>query len=228
MRTENIFTQMTHINTTIDVVLFSNTTCKRVISSFTVKTQYRQFSNITNNLRPQVLTLKEKGSENKKNSAKSRSFSFFKTTAQVIQSQLNNGNLSVGSQSIEEIKNISFPVDLHKNENRFKKRKLLKAYLTQLQLKKLNAIKFTFKLKNRLLNRKTKFSLQYAATCRNKSKLRFLFRICSSLHFRFLLYEPLYYISSPSYKGHTDLTSSSTSNVIKITLVGSFFDIYRN
>ncbi|KAN0033200.1 hypothetical protein ACTFIV_000011 [Dictyostelium citrinum] len=77
---------MTHINTTIDVVLFSNTTCKRVISSFTVKTQYRQFSNITNNLRPQVLTLKEKGSENKKNSAKSRSFSFFKTTAQVIQS----------------------------------------------------------------------------------------------------------------------------------------------
>ncbi|KAN0036215.1 hypothetical protein ACTFIV_003231, partial [Dictyostelium citrinum] len=164
---------MTHINTTIDVVLFSNTTCKRVISSFTVKTQYRQFSNITNNLRPQVLTLKEKGSENKKNSAKSRSFSFFKTTAQVIQSQLNNGNLSVGSQSIEEIKNISFPVDLHKNENRFKKRKLLKAYLTQLQLKKLNAIKFTFKLKNRLLNRKT-VVVSYTPKVNNQNKVYFL------------------------------------------------------
>nr|YP_492648.1 Mp36-like protein [Dictyostelium citrinum]Q2LCP4.1 RecName: Full=Uncharacterized mitochondrial protein Mp36; AltName: Full=ORF760 [Dictyostelium citrinum]ABC60399.1 Mp36-like protein [Dictyostelium citrinum] len=173
MRTANIFTQITQINTTNDVVSFRNTTGKRVIISFTLKTQYRQFSNVTNNIRPQVLNLKEKGIENRKKLVNSQSLSFFKTTAQAIESQLNSGNLLASSQSIEEIKNISLPVDLNKNVIRFKKRKLLTAYLKQLQIKKLNAVKFTFKLKNRLLNRKT-VVVSYTPKVNNTNKVNFL------------------------------------------------------
>ncbi|KAM9999450.1 hypothetical protein ACTFIY_004612, partial [Dictyostelium cf. discoideum] len=139
-----------------------------------IQYQYRQISNTTKNRSPRVLNLKEKGIENRKKLVNSQSLSFFKTTAQAIESQLNSGNLLASSQSLEEIKNISLPVDLNKNVIRFKKRKLLTAYLKQLQIKKLNAVKFTFKLKNRLLNRKT-FAKHYAITkISNKNQTMFL------------------------------------------------------